>query len=110
MADDIFIYSPIDLATNAIWVLQLRRGYDTDPIACELVQIFLGDDGVPYEALSYTWADTSVMVKVRLNGRKKMVKDNLYTALHCLRRADEDRWLWVDALCIDQDDPAEKTH
>lgn len=105
-----YTYKPIDLATDAIRVLRLCRGYDTDPIACELVEIFLQDDGVPYEALSYTWGDSTVDVEVFISGRKKLVRDNLYTALHCLRRANEDRWPWVDALCIDQDDPREKTH
>ncbi|KAK0651010.1 ankyrin repeat-containing domain protein [Cercophora newfieldiana] len=109
-AESFYKYKPIDLATDAIRVLRLCRGYDTDPISCELAEIFLQDDGVPYEALSYTWGNTIVDVQVTLGGKKKMVKDNLYTALHCLRRADEDRWLWVDALCINQQDPQEKNH
>jgi len=108
--DDFHVYTPIDLSTNAIRVLRLCRGYDTDPIVCEIVQIFLEDDGVPYEALSYTWGDVSVDVKITLNGHTKLVKDNLYTALHCLRRADQDRWLWVDALCIDQVNDREQSH
>ncbi|KAK5658004.1 hypothetical protein OQA88_2558 [Cercophora sp. LCS_1] len=110
MADTLYTYSRIDLSTNAIRVLRLCRGYETDPITCELVQVLLEDDGIPYEALSYTWGDASVEVAVILDGRKKMIQDNLYTALCCLRRADEDRWLWVDALCIDQVDDKEKTH
>lgn len=110
MADSQHTYSPIDLSTNAIRVLRLCYGYVTDPIVCELVQIFLEDDGVPYEALSYTWGDASAEVEITLDGQAKKIKDNLYTALCCLRQATEDRWLWVDALCIDQADHREKTH
>lgn len=74
------------------------------------MQIFLEDDGVTYEALSYTWGEVSVDVEVTLNGHRKHVKDNLHTVLHCLRRADQDRWLWVDALCIDQINDRKKSH
>ncbi|KAK3315581.1 ankyrin repeat-containing domain protein [Apodospora peruviana] len=109
MADE-YTYSPIDLATDAIRILRLHGGYDTDPIQCELVESFLGDDGVPYEALSYTWGDSSVQVEIGLCGQKKMIKDNLYTALHCLRKSSEDRFLWVDAICIDQGNNGEKNH
>lgn len=110
MADSQFTYSPIDLSTNAIRVLRLCHGYGTDPIVCELVQILLEDDGVPYEALSYAWGTAPEDVQITLDGQVKMIKDNLFTALSCLRRATEDRWLWVDALCIDQADHREKTH
>ncbi|KAK0719293.1 ankyrin repeat-containing domain protein [Lasiosphaeris hirsuta] len=112
MADSslFYTYKPIDLSTDAIRILRLCRGYDTDPINCELIEIFLQDDDVPFEALSYTWGNSTVDVYVLINGRKKPVRRNLYTALHCLRRASEDRWLWVDALCIDQADDLEKTH
>ena len=105
-----YTYKPIDLSTDAIRVLRLCRGYNTDPISCELIEIFLQDDGVPYEALSYTRGDSEVDVDVLINKRKKPVRDNLYTALHCLRRASEDRLLWVDSLCINQADDREKTH
>src|SRR4051812_28106937 len=110
MMDSFYTYKPIDLATNTIRVLRVCRGYSTDTITCKIVEIFLEDDGVPYEALSYTWGDSPVGVEIMLDGHRKIISDNLYLALHCLRRADEDRWLWVDALCIDQDDPREKKH
>jgi len=40
-------YKPVVLVTNSIPVLRLFGGYETDPTACELVEIFLEDDGVP---------------------------------------------------------------
>jgi hypothetical protein len=121
--DATYTYEPIDLGTNAIRILRLCRGYDTDPIVCELAQIFLEDDGIPYEALSYTWGNSvspdanvthvqtvNFTPTIILGGCKTEVKYNLHMALRCLRRSTEDRWLWVDALCIDQNHDREKTH
>uniref|UniRef100_A0A0D2Y3X0 Heterokaryon incompatibility domain-containing protein n=1 Tax=Fusarium oxysporum (strain Fo5176) TaxID=660025 RepID=A0A0D2Y3X0_FUSOF len=40
----------------------------------------------------------------------KILRESLYEALWHLRRPDEDRMLWVDALCIDQTNIKERGH
>ncbi|KAK4557025.1 hypothetical protein LTR86_006006 [Recurvomyces mirabilis] len=60
------------------------------------------DAALIYEALSYTWGPPA-SEKYVLNGNNRiMVTDNLFYALRRLRYPDQDRILWVDALCINQ--------
>ncbi|KAK4107643.1 hypothetical protein N656DRAFT_802552 [Canariomyces notabilis] len=42
------------------------------------------------------------------SGKRVVVGQNLYDASRNLRRPDSERILWVDALCINQNDPLEK--
>jgi hypothetical protein len=67
-----------------------------------------------YEALSYTWESTMDPVHAYAiydaSGRsaKLQIRGNLACALKHLRFPDRDRVLWVDALCINQNDEKEK--
>lgn len=75
-----------------------------------------------YKALSYEWGlppkDESDLLMMLLDGCTVQIRQNLYDALTCMRQAKYGRgtnntsglWLWVDALCINQDDPEEKGH
>ncbi|KAF4444775.1 heterokaryon incompatibility 6 OR allele [Fusarium acutatum] len=63
----------------------------------------------PYEALSYTWGDEDASVRILLNGEEFLVRPNLAYALAALR-ISEPRVLWVDALCINQQDTTERNH
>ncbi|KAK8860096.1 HET-domain-containing protein [Apiospora arundinis] len=110
----VFPYSPIDLSRDAIRIVRLYQGTFVPDIRCELIETFLSElDGVPYEALSYTWGGdplTEDGAQIVLNDRKVSVTTNLFEALMSLRLPDRDRILWVDALCIDQANDQEKGH
>ncbi|KXT18226.1 hypothetical protein AC579_2895 [Pseudocercospora musae] len=61
-----------------------------------------------YDALSYTWGCHSDKV-VTLNGPPGFaVTDNLFVALQRLRKTEEAVWLWIDAICINQNDLDER--
>ncbi|KLU86792.1 hypothetical protein MAPG_05802 [Magnaporthiopsis poae ATCC 64411] len=110
---DTYRYNPIDLATDAIRLVRLfsSAGDDDAPIKCELVETFLHQvEGVPYEALSYTWGTASDRFNIEIESRTHAVTPNLHQALRSLRRSDEDRMLWVDAICIDQTNDKERGH
>jgi hypothetical protein len=66
-----------------------------------------------YNALSYTWGDLlAPKVNILLNGQEFPVTENCYLALQRLRRevtaASIVAPVWIDAICIDQDNPMEK--
>ncbi|TLD16372.1 uncharacterized protein PgNI_00620 [Pyricularia grisea] len=113
--DKIYKYKAIDLATDAIRLFRLfpaptEKG-DTELIRCEIFETFLHQvEGVPYEALSYTWGDATQQHEIELNGKAHLVTSNLYQALRDLRLENEDRVLWVDAICINQQDVRERGH
>lgn len=106
-----YVYESLDLAKDAIRVLRLLRGALADnEIRCELFQAYLGDEGVSYEALSYTWGSMDKPLKITVDSSDLHVTENLYTALLQLRLPYQDRLLWVDAICIDQRNEKERGH
>jgi hypothetical protein len=108
----LYKYRPIDLDRPAIRLLRLLRGNLADDIHCHIFNGWLNQSGggIPYDALSYTWGTTEKLAKLIVNGGIIYVTFNLYTALQHLRFEDEDRILWIDAICIDQDNIQERRH
>ena len=71
-------------------------------------------DAPQYDALSYTWATDSGDNKrsraVKCDGRRIKITKNCKRALCELRYHDKARLLWVDAICIDQENDQERGH
>ncbi|OAL00781.1 HET-domain-containing protein [Phaeosphaeriaceae sp. SRC1lsM3a] len=64
-----------------------------------------------YEALSYEWGDPNGLKHtILINGQPIQVRDNLFHALACLRELSMFEPLWIDALCINQNDIRERNH
>lgn len=81
----------------------------SDTIECSIVHYPLGEGGQclwAYEALSYTWGDHEKTETIKVNGQDLPVTWSLYYALYHLRWRHQR--LWVDAICINQDDPTER--
>ncbi|KAF2654453.1 HET-domain-containing protein, partial [Lophiostoma macrostomum CBS 122681] len=104
------------LGNNQIRLLSLQRGKHDDPLKCFLI-ILTGaeQDGLTvfenrFTALSYTWGDQNDPLMIGLNGHKVPVGRNLASALVGARMENTDCIIWVDALCINQDDEIEKSH
>jgi hypothetical protein len=64
-----------------------------------------------YVALSYTWGDPRHTRSVVINGHQIKVRSNLEEALRALRGKELVHMgilIWIDALCINQDDISER--
>jgi len=101
-------YSPVSNAREIRLVI-LEPGSDDDPISCRLLHAELGK--LEYEALSYEWGDASDEdPDILINGKEVQIRQNLRIALWHLRPKDDERCLWIDAMCIDQSNVLERNH
>ncbi|KAI0407015.1 heterokaryon incompatibility protein-domain-containing protein [Xylaria palmicola] len=63
----------------------------------------------PYTALSYVWGEPMAADAIRLDGLDVGITANLGAALRDLRDTRRTHRVWADALCIDQDNMAERS-
>ncbi|KAF7855309.1 uncharacterized protein EAF02_011568 [Botrytis sinoallii] len=90
------LYHP--LKDGEIRVLGIEPGTFDEPIHCNLSPCLL-DDNPTYQALSYTWGDPSICAPIKVDG---------HVALRYLRDTEVPRVLWIDAVCINQEDIPER--
>ena len=86
----------------------LEPGEPDDKLECHLKHIHSLQDH-EYEALSYVWGETSTNHVIQCLGMNIQITANLEGALRQLRHGNRPRVLWVDAICIAQDDKAERS-
>lgn len=106
MASLPFKHSRLDTSNSrAFRVLELLPSRNLEGnIRCELHHRTLGEDP-DYEALSYAWGDPNPQIAIVINGSNVLsVTKNCYEALFHLRQRFHRRLLWIDAICIDQND------
>lgn len=102
------LYKPLT-ETDEIRLLELQPGLEDATISCTIRHVKLS--GEPsYEALSYEWGSDDVAKAILVNNHPLKVRDNLWNALIHLRSRTEPRTLWIDALCIRQQDTLERNH
>ena len=105
---DTFVYVPLESPSH-IRLLVLHPGDEPDAICCSLSQTSLDQTNHIYEALSYVWGDIESSVPIICEGRSLLMTPSLHSALRRLRFTEKKRILWVDAICINQKDDAEKS-
>lgn len=121
--NDNSLYLPLDPTSQELRYLRLHPGEAGDPISCSLDHTTLEKQSFSracYEALSYCWGDITDTIEIdmwfpKVNSgsydvHRFYITRNLHDALHALRFTGRDRNVWIDAICISQNDPKEKTH
>jgi hypothetical protein len=107
-------YRPLLAAENSIRLLQILPGaLDTD-IHCQIIDYTIRNEQVSglFEALSYVWGDAAdrrpIYVSDHATSGRLDITSNLYVALQHLRDPALPRLMWIDAVCIDQKNLAER--
>ena len=107
----LYRYAPLH-RFRSIRLLQLRPATShSDLIELKVLQVNL-DDAPKYFALSYVWGDPSHSTTILCNGMAKSITQDLFAALIAIRSreyVDGDHFLWIDAICIDQSNPHERS-
>lgn len=106
-APDILQYVPLSQVGNTRLVT-LLPGTDSSPLSTRLSEISIDLD-TKYEALSYECKEKAGKCLIDCNDKQAYVTLNLRDALLALRYPDKPRYLWIDALCINQQDLQEKS-
>ncbi|KAF2830078.1 HET-domain-containing protein [Ophiobolus disseminans] len=76
-------------------------------LKCEIVHQSL-DDAPDYVAISYAWGDGVDTKLLILEGASVPITGSLYDALKAVRQKKQETLVWVDALCIDQNNRDER--
>ncbi|XP_014551169.1 hypothetical protein COCVIDRAFT_42478 [Bipolaris victoriae FI3] len=81
---------------------------ECDMIQCELVTVSLEEYSGAFDALSYMWGYTDTKERIKMDSKTIEVTLNLEAALRRVRNMEKAKLLWVDGLCINQQDVEEK--
>ncbi|KAH7063858.1 heterokaryon incompatibility protein-domain-containing protein [Paraphoma chrysanthemicola] len=110
-------YDPLPRDRGTIRILELFSSEKADAgVLCALITPEEKERAnYPYEALSWCWGvdKKNDYIRIQRSNRKtyaKFVSPNLVAALKALRHPDRSRFLWIDMVCIDQDNLDEKNH
>ncbi|KAI5922400.1 heterokaryon incompatibility protein-domain-containing protein [Camillea tinctor] len=104
-----FTYSRRLISGMEIRLLKLYPGDNGDGIRCEVVHHQL-ERLLDYEAISYTWGNTNEKIAIVIDNQIFETSVKLAGMLRSLRYTWKPRMLWIDFMCINQDDTDEKSH
>jgi Heterokaryon incompatibility protein (HET) len=102
------IYAPLESVKREIRLLKTISGLEDEPLRCSLEVISL-EDNARYSALSYCWGDANDRVNITVNEQNISVTKTLENALRRIRNVNQNTVVWADAICINQQDAAEKS-
>jgi len=102
------IYRQLEHTSQQVRLLQSIQSGDDDELHFELVVVRL-DTAPPFRAISYTWGDSTQTRRITLNGSPAVVSNNAWYALWQAQTRSPNSLLWIDSLCINQSDLAEKS-
>jgi hypothetical protein len=108
-----YSYVPLNKSTHKVRLLTLLPGNLGEDIHVRLFTRTLNQECTPsYEALSYAWGTAEDPTNIYVGNSKDYflsVSKNLACALDHLRFKESSRTLWIDAICVDQQNLEERS-
>ncbi|KAG4412142.1 hypothetical protein IFR04_014736 [Cadophora malorum] len=86
----------------------LSSGTPSDILQCELIHAVRGRCP-SYTAVSYAWGKTPTTSLLIIGRQRYEVSINVEQVLRQLQHKENDTYVWVDQICINQQDDAEKS-
>lgn len=104
------LYGDLDPTLHEIRLLHIECSSSaTAHIRCQLEAVKLSDNP-QYEALSYVWGIDKPENTILINNEPLLVRQNLFSALKRLKSRSESIKIWIDAICINQENARERNH
>lgn len=108
------VYRALDHDKKEVRFLKIlpppKDGHPTAEIECILCTESL-ETNVEFEAISYVWGEQNDTLTITVNGHPLVITRSAFEVLHMLRAKYASLpYLWIDAICIKQDDSMEKNH
>ena len=103
-------YTPLNDDLKEIRLLTLHEGDFKSDIYVSIHTVPLTPENPPtYEALSYVWGSLENPIDIQVGVQTLAITQNLAGALPYLRYRDKPRVLWIDAICVNQQDLKERS-
>jgi hypothetical protein len=104
--DDIYRSVPLPPGSRSIRVLDLEAHSKSEKLCGALRAVRLSENP-KFTAISYVWGSGTSEISV--NGHGLAITENCYNVLTALRTQYGVLTIWVDSICINQQDEAEKS-
>jgi hypothetical protein len=103
-----FVHTPLATDGHYIRLLRLDSTASEEPLRLSLRACKFAEKPA-HNSLSYEWGDTVADRPILINDRLFFIRENLHSFLKVLASSDyRDSYFFADAICINQDDIAER--
>lgn len=111
----VYATASINTESREIRLIEVLPGHVNSPVFCKFHRhALISPDLIKFRALSYTWGNPEPMSTIFVDNIAFKVRHNLLLFLQRYRleghESSGDQLIWIDALCIDQSNIAERNH
>lgn len=103
------LYRTLSRELHEIRLLVIEPGSGNDPVRCRMRHINLRTEPAPpYDTVSYVWGDPRIRATILVGGESVDVPVSSERVLRRFRQPHFQRTIWLDAVCINQEDRIER--